>query len=128
MSESVERRLVELLDHPTTSPFGNPIPGLAALRPDADPPAPADPALPLPGQPLSAAAVEGQARAVSIMRIAETLQPDESTMWQLRRIGAVPGGEVSVEIVGGAVRVTSGDGSVELPTSQAAQIVVAPLG
>ena len=31
MSETVERRLVELLDHPTESPYGNPIPGLAEL-------------------------------------------------------------------------------------------------
>src|SRR5689334_13313545 len=31
MSESVERRLLELLDHPTESPYGNPIPGLAEL-------------------------------------------------------------------------------------------------
>ena len=28
MSETVERRLLELLDHPTESPYGNPIPGL----------------------------------------------------------------------------------------------------
>src|SRR6059058_5499332 len=31
MSESVERRLIELLDHPTESPYGNPIPGLGEL-------------------------------------------------------------------------------------------------
>src|SRR3954469_12616188 len=31
MSESVERRLLELLDHPTESPYGNPIPGLSEL-------------------------------------------------------------------------------------------------
>src|SRR6478752_1078330 len=31
MSERVERRIYELLDHPTESPYGNPIPGLAAL-------------------------------------------------------------------------------------------------
>ena len=31
MSESVERRLLELLGHPTVSPYGNPIPGLAEL-------------------------------------------------------------------------------------------------
>src|SRR5688500_10468187 len=31
MSEQVERRLVELLDHPTESPYGNPIPGLDEL-------------------------------------------------------------------------------------------------
>ena len=33
MSEDVERRLVQVLDNPTVSPFGNPIPGLSAARP-----------------------------------------------------------------------------------------------
>ncbi len=31
MSEQVERRLLEMLDHPTESPYGNPIPGLEEL-------------------------------------------------------------------------------------------------
>lgn len=31
MSEAVERRVVELLRHPTESPYGNPIPGLEEL-------------------------------------------------------------------------------------------------
>ena len=31
MSETVERRLLEVLGHPTVSPYGNPIPGLAEL-------------------------------------------------------------------------------------------------
>ena len=31
MSEAVERKLVALLGHPTTSPYGNPIPGLDKL-------------------------------------------------------------------------------------------------
>src|SRR6201989_3524088 len=31
MSEDVERRLVQVLDNPTTSPFGKPIPGLSEL-------------------------------------------------------------------------------------------------
>ncbi|CAN5542737.1 hypothetical protein BH09ACT4_BH09ACT4_20720 [soil metagenome] len=31
MSEQVERRLLELLNHPTESPYGNPIPGLDQL-------------------------------------------------------------------------------------------------
>ena len=34
MSEDVERRLVQVLDNPTTSPFGNPIPGLSELGVD----------------------------------------------------------------------------------------------
>ncbi len=36
MSETVERRLVELLDHPTESPYGNPIPGLSELGESRD--------------------------------------------------------------------------------------------
>src|SRR3712207_9337259 len=31
MSERVERKLLEILDHPTQSPYGNPIPGLEEL-------------------------------------------------------------------------------------------------
>src|SRR5437879_6222078 len=31
ISENVERRLIDLLGHPTESPYGNPIPGLAEL-------------------------------------------------------------------------------------------------
>src|SRR5680860_769647 len=37
MSEAVERRLLELLDHPTESPYGNPIPGLEELGDSAAP-------------------------------------------------------------------------------------------
>ena len=37
MSDRVERRLIELLDHPHHSPYGNPIPGLAELGEDAEP-------------------------------------------------------------------------------------------
>src|SRR5919205_245527 len=40
MSDAVERKLLSLLGNPTVSPFGNPIPGLEALRVD-DPPRPA---------------------------------------------------------------------------------------
>src|SRR5437764_1286650 len=41
MSEAVERKLVKLLDHPTTSPYGNPIPGLDKLG-DGEPAPPAE--------------------------------------------------------------------------------------
>lgn len=35
ISEDVERRLLDILGHPTQSPYGNPIPGLAELREDS---------------------------------------------------------------------------------------------
>jgi DtxR family transcriptional regulator, iron-dependent repressor len=120
MSESVERRLVDLLDHPTRSPFGNPIPGLSGLAEDDE----SDLALPLPGASLPDVASETP-RTVPILRIAETLQPDESIMWQLHRIGAIPGSDVTVEAVGGAFRVSTEAGAVELPAGQAAHVVVA---
>src|SRR6478736_8227054 len=37
MSEQVERRLLDLLGHPTESPYGNPIPGLEELGDAAAP-------------------------------------------------------------------------------------------
>lgn len=123
MSESVERRLLDLLDHPTQSPFGNPIPGLGGLADEDDGEAGADPELPLPGRPLSKVA-GADPQTVHILRIAETLQPDETIMWQLRRIGAVPGQDVTVASAGGVVSVRSDGGAVELPTGQASQIVV----
>ncbi|WP_306300642.1 iron dependent repressor, metal binding and dimerization domain protein, partial [Streptomyces sp. NRRL B-24572] len=36
MSEAVERRVLELLRHPTESPYGNPIPGLEELGEKAE--------------------------------------------------------------------------------------------
>jgi DtxR family transcriptional regulator, Mn-dependent transcriptional regulator len=45
MSDGVERRLVEILGHPTHSPYGNPIPGLSELTGENEP-LPAAPALP----------------------------------------------------------------------------------
>src|SRR5215204_11581 len=39
MSEAVERRLLEILDHPKESPYGNPIPGLEELGEDVPVPA-----------------------------------------------------------------------------------------
>src|SRR5690349_9975233 len=38
MSEQVERRLIELLDHPTESPYGNPIPALEEIGGTPAPP------------------------------------------------------------------------------------------
>ena len=51
MSETVERRLLEVLGHPTVSPYGNPIPGLAELgEQDRDPQDGAGPDHPRPGR------------------------------------------------------------------------------
>ncbi len=120
MSESVERRLVEILDHPTTSPFGNPIPGLGELAGGRGDRSTGE----LPGQSLAVAAHE-EPRAMTLLRIAESLQADEATMGALRGIGATPGGRVDVSIAAGGVRLESADGAVELSRAQAKQVIVA---
>lgn len=89
MSEDVERRLVQVLNHPTTSPYGNPIPGLAQLG--------ADPAVKAPTnlQRLSDLPM-GAPTAVVIRRLAEHVQVDVEVLSGLREVGVVPNARVSV--------------------------------
>ena len=120
MSESVERRLVEILGHPTTSPFGNPIPGLAELSGSGT----ARSTSGLPGQSLAVAAQDGP-QEMTVVRIAETLQADETTMGALRTMGATPGNRVDVSLAAGGVHIESPEGSLDLSRAQAAQVIVA---
>ena len=85
MSETVERRLVELLDHPTESPYGNPIPGLDELGESA-----LGEGFMEGVEPLSPVAGPEESR-VLVRRISEEMQKDEDLMGTLRRVGAVPG-------------------------------------
>jgi DtxR family transcriptional regulator, Mn-dependent transcriptional regulator len=120
MSESVERRLVAILGHPTSSPFGNPIPGLPALG-DAGA---EDVGGSVGGRSLSAAASE-EPRAVTVLLIAEILQADEATMRALREVGATPGHSVDVVREGDRVVVGGPVGRIELTAFQAGRVVVA---
>ncbi|WP_327100161.1 FeoA domain-containing protein [Nocardia vinacea] len=99
MSEDVERRLVEVLNHPTTSPYGNPIPGLDELG--LAPQSGADETLvrlsDLP---------HGQVHAVVVRRLAEHIQTDPEVIGQLREAGVVPDARVTVETKPGSVVIT----------------------
>jgi DtxR family Mn-dependent transcriptional regulator len=117
MSETVERRLVDLLDHPTESPYGNPIPGLDELGETS-----ADEFLE--GLELLAD-VAGDAQAnVRVRRISEELQKDEPLMGTLRRIGAVPDKVVGVTATEAGVLVGSGGEAAELDLEAASHIFV----
>jgi DtxR family Mn-dependent transcriptional regulator len=128
ISESVERRLYELLGHPERCPHGNPIPGLAELA-AAEASAPPEPepswlaALPEPADlpaPRLATADEtmadvmrdanGSVRA-TVTRITEQLQSDMVLMLKLKRAGIQPGREVLLGAVEGGVRVRGEDGT-----------------
>ncbi|MEG8178676.1 metal-dependent transcriptional regulator [Nocardia terpenica] len=96
MSEDVERRLVEVLNHPTTSPYGNPIPGLDELG-----------VIPTSGAEEKLIRLSdlpsGQVSAVVVRRLSEHIQTDPEIINQLREAGVVPDARVTVETKPGAV-------------------------
>ncbi|GAA3657997.1 metal-dependent transcriptional regulator [Microbacterium marinilacus] len=119
MSEQVERRLIELLGHPTESPYGNPIPGLDQLG--------------------SAAAhtfeegVVGLVRRLddeggpirgTVRRLAEPAQVDPDLLQQLRDAGVVPGAEGGYRYSEGyvLVQMDGQDDGLELPVELASHI------
>ncbi len=119
MSELVERRLVELLDHPTESPYGNPIPGLDRLGD-----VPAD---------TFGEGVVGLVRVLeegegpvtgTVRRLAETVQVDPDLLDQFRTAGVLPGATGTFRFNEGYVLVEMDgtDEGLELPVEIAAHI------
>jgi DtxR family transcriptional regulator, iron-dependent repressor len=114
MSEAVERKLVKLLDNPTTSPYGNPIPGLDELVNSADTAAAARSASAPPVLEVGLQRLDEFARRgggpVEVRRIAEHVQVDADLMADLKTAGIVPGQDVEVDPIsrfGDAVTVAS---------------------
>jgi len=120
MSDAVERRLVELLGHPTTSPYGNPIPGLDVLG-VGDPASPIEPDLVR----LDEVARRGGGR-VEVRRIAEHVQLDHDLMSRLKSAGVVPDGQVEVVAgrAGGPVGVRGDDHDTEFAPAVAHAVLV----
>lgn len=119
MSETVERRLLELLNHPTESPYGNPIPGLDELGESAAEGF-------LEGvQPLSAVAREEET-TVKVGRISEEMQKDDALMTALRRVGARPGAVVSVQATADGVMIGRGGEAAEVTGVASDHIFVRP--
>ena len=123
MSDAVERKLVALLDNPTISPYGNPIPGLDELARTTS----------------GADVVEGEAAAISVppafevglqrldelarrgggpvevRRIAEHVQVDAELMAELKARASCRASEVEVGAIsrfGEAVPVSTVDGRI----------------
>jgi DtxR family transcriptional regulator, iron-dependent repressor len=118
MSETVERRLLDILDHPTISPYGNPIPGLDELGEGALPEEFLDGV-----EPVLAVAGDVDQRVV-VCRIAEPIQT-EDIMSALRRIGAQPGKVVTArQTTSGGVEVASGGESAEMTADAASHLFV----
>jgi DtxR family transcriptional regulator, Mn-dependent transcriptional regulator len=116
ISDDVERRLVAILDTPTVSPYGNPIPGLAELGvpPHVDVAA-GDAAGPGgDGDDVTLSSLPAGRRDVVVQRLAEPLQSHHDVMTALHRVGAVPGGRVSAEPTALGVKVRGQGATVTL--------------
>ena len=121
MSEAVERRVLELLDHPTESPYGNPIPALHELGEQGG----THPFLEEGMVALTEVRTE-EGRTVVVRRIGEPIQTDAQVMHTLRRAGVQPGASVSVrQGEDGGVLVGSGGEAAELDQSVAMHVFVA---
>lgn len=119
MSEQVERRLVELLGHPTESPYGNPIPGLDQLGD-------------LPAKTFEQGVVglvkrmneAGAPITGTVRRLAEPAQVDPELLQQLKGAGVMPGAHGSFRFNEGYVLVEmdGSDEGLELPVEVASHI------
>lgn len=119
MSEQVERRLVELLGHPTESPYGNPIPGLAQLGD-------------VPASEFEQGVVglvkrlneAGEPISGTVRRLAEPAQVDPELLQQLKGAGVLPGASGDYQYSEGYVLVQmhGSDEGLELPVEVASHI------
>ena len=119
MSEQVERRLVELLGHPTESPYGNPIPGLDQLGD-------------VPAKDFEQGVV-GLVRRLNeaggpitgtVRRLAEPVQVDPELLQQLKGAGVMPGASGDYRYSEGyvLVQMDGNDEGLELPVEVASHI------
>ena len=121
MSEQVERRLLDVLDHPSESPYGNPIPGLEEI-----------------GGPVAPKFMDGvinivdfvadtaEPRVGTIRRLGEPVQFEPELLSQLRAAGVLPGATATLTAAGSYVVVQVdgfGDG-LELPVEVAVHVFV----
>lgn len=121
MSDDVERRLVQVLNNPTTSPFGNPIPGLSELG-----------FVGRLGDGADATLVRltelpsGMPVAVVVRQLTEHVQGDTDLIARLKDAGVVPNARVTVQPndLGGVLILIPGHEEVELPHHMAHTVKV----
>lgn len=103
ISDAVEERIVAILDAPSRSPYGNPIPGRGAIGPsgpEAD------------GVRTLASALAGTGEgSVVVERLTEVIQADAELIALLQEAGVRPGRTVNAELDGTVLRLV-GEGGV----------------
>ncbi|MCC6495924.1 MAG: metal-dependent transcriptional regulator [Propionibacteriaceae bacterium] len=120
ISTDVERRLVAILDHPVSSPYGNPIPALEELGVE-----PAAESFLDGTELLSLRVADGREHEVVVLRMSESIQSDPELLSALEAAGVVPGSPVLAALVGRRLLFRGDSHEVELPALVAEHIFVA---
>jgi DtxR family Mn-dependent transcriptional regulator len=116
MSDSVEKKVYELLNKPTRSPYGNPIPGLDVLD----------------DSPITNAgngsernlAFPGLTGSVVVRRICESVQTNAGVLRQLHAAGIDPGATVTVAQERDGVTIDRSGDKIRLPREVASRVFV----
>jgi DtxR family transcriptional regulator, Mn-dependent transcriptional regulator len=119
MSDTVERQILVALNHPTVSPYGNPIPGLQELDPDAD-----SDVTSIEGLAVLSEVVGSEVRRFTVRRLTETIQTELDVMTALRRAGVTPGASVRAHQAAEGIMVGSAGEYVEVSKDMAHHILV----
>ena len=117
MSERVERRVIELIDGPLVSPYGNPVPGLADLGVDREVAQIVD-EVPI-VEIFSDRVVSGV-----VTRIGETPQAEPEFLAELMELGVLPGMTVSVKSAERGIEITAARGSMTITEDDARHLFV----
>lgn len=128
MSIEVEKRIAQQVTPPYVDPYGNPIPGLAALGIEETQAIDEGKGESNPCRELSESIADGQRLRVRLARIGERVQSDVELLGDLARHGMVAGAELGVERVGDSIVLTGPDGGEVAVTEVVAdQLHVSPL-
>nr|MDT0657029.1 metal-dependent transcriptional regulator [Micromonospora sp. DSM 115978] len=117
MSDAVEQKVYELLNRPTRSPYGNPIPGLEAFG-DVEPPVST-------AESERNLAFPGLTGTVVVRRICESVQTNGDVLRQLHAAGVDPGATVTVAQERDGVTVDRSGDKIRLPREVASRVFVA---
>ena len=116
MSDRVERRLIEMLDGPERSPYGNPIPGLDELG--------LPPATPVAHEISALEATNSGVTSVMLSRIGENPQTLMGFLELASEIRLLPGATLELVESDGSVTLSTSSGAVTIPADAARHVFV----
>ena len=103
MSLEVERRLAQQMTPPYVDPYGNPIPGLAALGIQETGTTSEGKGMSNSSRSLGDVLADGQSLRCQLERIGERAQSDVELLRELARQGILPGAQLGAERVGASI-------------------------